>query len=871
MDQPRRTWKRLLPAPGPIRAIALPLAFVSISCVIVGFLPRKRFPGHRVVRLRRPAGRRCGVMPARPDVWLIPLLELGAVVLLGWRAIAVREDRFSWWLITCAAFILTAARPLSPPAAVRLRRSDPWSTTELGLAVHVAKVIFFLTTFLALSRMISRRVGLAAPGVRLDGFIGGCAVLTVGTALLVPDRIVYSLHGWAEFTTIVVAITALAPIALLVGLVPVLGQAPSRIWWRLIASASLAALAAAYSLLPMSVGADARSAPSWLLWTAALQALAWTAWDHWPPGRAIAQSKGRIVAPTAFALCAVGVLGADRVWPQPPIVMSLAFVCVLIAIVRMGYALRSAQRLNADHLIQRQRLREARDEALAAGRARSDLVATLSHEIRTPLTSVIGMNELLMASELNASQREQVEHVRRTGTLILDLVNDVLDLATVNEDQLTLKYQPMELAEVLGDVVELLRVNADAKRLRLRADLDPHCPEWVRGDATRLRQVLINLVGNAVKFTDVGEVTVEVCPAARLEEPEAIYFQVSDTGAGMPADQLGRLFQPYTRIQQAGSRWRPGTGLGLSISQALVRRMGGEITVTSREGVGSIFGFELVMPAEPMPKAVAGALADRRMTVVDGDPVRAETFADQLRRWGAVVTVARSNSAWWDAPADTVVIREDHPDALAALGAELERRPDVARPTLMIVTASGFAAPNRALRTRDVVVSATTTGGRLRARLISMARELDWVLPERVPDESPLRVLLAEDDPASRRICQLLIQQLGHEVDTVPDGAAAVAAAASTAYDLVLMDSQMPKLDGIDATRAIRRGEAPGEQVPIIALTGAVTEDDRESYLVAGMNGMLAKPISRADLARILDGVPRRVRSARYAHSVVAS
>ena len=420
MDLPRRTWKRLLPAPRPIRAIALPLAFISIGCVIVGFLPSDSSPLIQWFASAVRPDHGAVVMPARPDIWLIPLLEMGAVVLLFWRAIAVREDRFSWWLIASAAFTLTAAhffyRLLLPFAlADRVR----WSTTDLGLAVHVAKVIFFLATFLALSRMISRRVGLAAPGVRLDGFIGGCAVLTVGTALLVPDSIVYALHGWAELTTIVVAISALAPIALLVGLVPVLGQAPSRIWWRMIASATLAALAAAFSLLPMSVGADARSAPSWLLWIAALQALAWTAWDQWPPGRAIAPSKGRIVAPTAFALCAVAVLGADRVLPQPPIVMSLAFVCLLIAVVRMGFALRSAQRLNADHLIQRQRLREARDEALAASRARSDLVATLSHEIRTPLTSVIGMNELLMASELNASQREQVEHVRRTGTLIL--------------------------------------------------------------------------------------------------------------------------------------------------------------------------------------------------------------------------------------------------------------------------------------------------------------------------------------------------------------------------------------------------------------------------------------------------------------------
>ena len=226
----------------------------------------------------------------------------------------------------------------------------------------------------------------------------------------------------------------------------------------------------------------------------------------------------------------------------------------------------------------------------------------------------------------------------------------------------------MELAEVLGDVVELLRVNADAKGIRLRADLEPNCPEWVRGDATRLRQVLINLVGNGVKFTDAGEVTVEVCPAARLEEPEAVYFQVTDTGAGMPADQLDRLFQPYSRLQQSGSRRRGGTGLGLSISQALIRRMGGEIMVTSQEGVGSIFGFELVLPAEPMPAAVAGALVDRRMTVIDGDPARAEPSRRPAPALGRRGLGGPAGLALVGRRADTVVIREDHPDALAALG-----------------------------------------------------------------------------------------------------------------------------------------------------------------------------------------------------------
>ena len=636
-------------------------------------------------------------MPARPDVWLIPLLELGAVVLLGWRAVAIPDERRVWWLITAAALTLTTAhflyRLLLPLA---LDDRVPWSSTELGLAVHVAKVIFFAATFLALSRIVSRRVGLPAPGVRLDGLIGGCAVLTVGTAVLVPDSIVYALHGWAEVTTIVVAITALAPIALLVGLIPLLGQVPSRVWCRMIIAASLAAFAAAYSLLPMSVGADARSAPSWLLWSAALQALAWTAWDRWPPIRMVAQQKGSIVTPTAFALCAVAVLGTDRLVPQPPIVLSLAFVTVLIAIVRMALALRSAQRLNADHLIQRQRLREARDEAVAAGRARSDFIATLSHEIRTPLTSVIGMNELLMASELNASQREQVEHVRRTGTLILDLVNDVLDLATIDEDQLTLKYQPMELAEVLGDVVELLQVNADAKAIRLRADLDPGLPRMgprrrhpapagadqsgrQRGEVHRRR-------GGDRRGLPGG-------PARGAGSDLLPGHRHRCRHAGRPAEPAVPAVQPAPRHRQPlAAGHRPGP-----VDQSGPGSPDGRRDHGHQPG-GSRLDLRLRARAAGRTDAqgggwIAGRPPDGRRRPGTG-PGRG-VFADQLRRWGAEVAVPGRPGL----VVGTGRHRGDPGRPSRCAGRSRDRAgasPRLARPTLMIITASGFAAPNRA-------------------------------------------------------------------------------------------------------------------------------------------------------------------------------
>ncbi len=861
------------PIPVSVRILAPVITIVVIGCAVLGLLvPPLPGPGPLAVWLGHAVRPLPGEMPVagRPDIWLLPLLQLVALSVLVWRVVAVSSERRLWLLIALGGLVTTLAhltyRWLLPSAtAGELGLSAP----QLGLIMYSGEIAFFALTFLAQSFMTTRRVGLPSPGLRLDGLVGACGVLTVGTALLVPDAIVYSMSGWAELGAVVVSITALAPLALLIGVVPVLGRNPSRAWWSMLAGILPATVAAGLTMHPLALGVDARTSPGWLLWPTAFLALAWTAWHMGPPPpRLTAQFPRSVVTPTVLSLAALIVLGVDRVTPQPPVVMVLAFLTVLTSLVRLVFALRSAKRLNAQHVVQQEHLRVARDEALAAGRARADFAATLSHEIRTPLSAVIGMSELLLSGRLEPGQREQADHVRRSATLILGLVNEVLDRASIDADQLSLDYQPLELAEVLGDVVELLQVNANAKGIRLQADLDPACPEWVRGDATRLRQVLINLLGNAIKFTDSGEVTVEICPAARLEVSEAVYFQVTDTGAGIPAGQLNRLFQPYGRVPQKGARKAGGTGLGLSISQALVHRMGGVITVTSQEGVGSVFGFELALPPEPMPESVATSLEGRTIAVLDPQPSRAEPLADRLRRWGATVSVGTETEGWVDALADTVVIREDHPDDLAVIGEQLERRADQTRPRLVIITASGHAVPTEHVRDNDLVLGATVSSGRLRAALVALVAAPEATVDE--PEDRPMRILLAEDDPAARRVGQLMIQLLGHEVEMVADGAAAVEAAAATAYDLVLMDAQMPELDGVDAARAIRDQESPGDRVPIIALTGSASAADRERYTEAGMDATLVKPMSRAALQQVLADFPRRPAAKIYIRKMVA-
>ena len=466
----------------------------------------------------------------------------------------------------------------------------------------------------------------------------------------------------------------------------------------------------------------------------------------------------------------------DPIAPRPSVVVALALLAILTSTMQLTLALRAARQQSAQQVARLIQLCEARDEAVADARDRSDLLATLSHEIRTPLQAVVGVSDLLLTSELDARQRHQVGLLRQGGASILRLVDDVLDQATIDTDQLTLTVRSFGLAELLDEVVGLLGVTADAKHVRLEVKLNPACPPWVRGDGTRLRQVLTNLLANAIKFTDLGVVTLTVGPSGRRNQPGALRFEVTDTGAGIPASELGRIFLPYRQVLDPARRSSGGNGLGLAISQSLVKAMGAEIKVSSREGVGSTFSFEVVLPVEPTSDAATGTPENRRLP----GPGEVET--------------TRATTA------------EGRPVALAGTGSQLAL---------------------------DQVAGGSETG--------------------------QLRILLAEDDLVGRQTCQLLLQQLGHLVDVVCDGAAAVAATRSATYDLVLMDSRMPGLDGVDAVRIIRDDEAPGEHVPVIALTGALSAADRCAYAAAGMDGLLVKPVGRAVLTDALCGIPTRI------------
>ncbi len=518
----------------------------------------------------------------------------------------------------------------------------------------------------------------------------------------------------------------------------------------------------------------------------------------------------------------------------------------------------------------------ARQAALEASRLKSEFVANMSHEVRTPLNGVIGMARLLLDTPLSAEQRECAELIDQSGRALLEIVDDVLDFSKIEAGRMDLDVVDFELRRAVRGVLGSFAETAQAKGLELLCLVHHDVPSALRGDPGRLRQVLSNLIGNAVKFTEKGEVVLRVTLDHSGPDSVRVRFTVSDTGIGIDPALQPKLFQAFTQADGSTSRRYGGTGLGLAISKRLVTLMGGEVGFSSRLGRGSTFQFTLPFerrPAASLAPAAPLPLAGRRVLVVDDNASNRRILRLQLEHWGIRVALAESGTkalqmlgqaAASGKPFDVAILdmRMPRMDGLSLARAIKGQRP-LAGLKLVLLTSFGqrghgaeasrigisayLTKPVDEADLYDTLVEVLGNGGSgAAARLVTRHS-----LREARPPASA-RVLVAEDNQVSQKVAVRILEKLGCRVDVADDGREALEACEATRYDAVLMDSQMPVMDGFEATRLIRAREGPERRVPIIAMTASAMKGDRERCLEAGMDDYLAKPVTPEALQQAL-------------------